>query len=170
MPWAEVVPVLLDCPPGSLCSKRYPGHPRGCPNYGKRSTCPPQADVMTPYLIASHDWYAIWNVFPFGEHVEKMRAKHPEWTERQLANCLYWQGTARKQLGAVIKCFKQQHLPRRFGVREVAAVSRIPEAHGVNVTATMKTLGVELEWPPKTVTYQVAIAAMLPRKDGYHGQ
>lgn len=32
-----------------------------------------------------------------------------------------------------------------------------PEAMGVNVTATMKNLGVTLEWPPQKVVYKVAI-------------
>ena len=32
-----------------------------------------------------------------------------------------------------------------------------PEAMGVNVTATMKNLGVKLEWPPETVVHKVAI-------------
>ena len=33
-----------------------------------------------------------------------------------------------------------------------------PEACGVNITETMKKIGVNLEWPPRSVTYQVAIA------------
>jgi hypothetical protein len=33
-----------------------------------------------------------------------------------------------------------------------------PEAAGVNITATMKSIGIDLEWPPKTVTYQVVVA------------
>ncbi|HUS88307.1 MAG TPA: hypothetical protein VMW91_02880 [Desulfosporosinus sp.] len=32
-----------------------------------------------------------------------------------------------------------------------------PEAMGVNVTATMKNLGIELEWPPQNVVHKVAI-------------
>jgi hypothetical protein len=36
----------------------------------------------------------------------------------------------------------------------------VPEAHGLNVTATMKSIGIELEWPPKTVTYQIALASV----------
>ena len=33
-----------------------------------------------------------------------------------------------------------------------------PEAMGVNVTETMKNVGIILEWPPETVTYQIVIA------------
>jgi hypothetical protein len=91
----------------------------------------------------------IWNKFPFGEHVARMRERHPDWSERQLACCLYWQGTARKQLEAEIEKFRRVRC---------TSVFRIPEAHGVNVTATMERVGVYLEWPPKRWAYQVAIA------------
>lgn len=33
----------------------------------------------------------------------------------------------------------------------------VPEACGVDVTATMKLIGIDLEWPPVNVAYQVAL-------------
>jgi hypothetical protein len=36
-----------------------------------------------------------------------------------------------------------------------------PEAMGVNVTATMKEIGIQLEWPPKRWAHQVAMGAEL---------
>ena len=79
-----------------------------------------------------------------------MRAKHPDWSERQLACCLYWQGTARKQLRELTDKFIEIH--------PECIIIPVPEAMGVNVTATMKSIGHELEWPPRTVAYQVALA------------
>ena len=38
----QVVPVI-EYSVRSLCSKEYPNHPHGCPNFGKRDTCPPKA-------------------------------------------------------------------------------------------------------------------------------
>ena len=35
-----------------------------------------------------------------------------------------------------------------------------PEAAGVNVTATMASIDIDLEWPPVTVAYQVALAGI----------
>jgi predicted metal-binding protein len=157
MPWQQVTPVMLECEPGVLCGKRYRGHARGCPNFGKRQTCPPRATVWTPEFLHAYRWHAIWNVFDFGAHVARMKAKHPAWSQRQLECCLYWQGTARRQLTEEIRKFhewKEQQGCGRY------ATSRIPEAHGVNVTATMAQIGIELEWPPKAVTYQVALACM----------
>jgi hypothetical protein len=80
-----------------------------------------------------------------------MRDRHPDWS-RQVECCLYWQGTARKQLESEIQLFYTQH-PHFLA-------TRCPEAMGVNITATMAGIGVELEWPPVTRTYQVALAAI----------
>jgi hypothetical protein len=90
-------------------------------------------------------------MYPFGEHIARMKEKHPHWTQRQCANCLYWQGRARKQLREKVKKFLKEQNDSRL------VPLYIPEAMGVNVTATMKSIGIELEWPPVTVTYQVAL-------------
>jgi len=79
-----------------------------------------------------------------------MREKHPEWSERQLACCLYWQAGARKQLESEIQKFYREH-PGLWLVR-------CPEAMGVDVTGTMRLVGVELEWPPRERALQVALA------------
>jgi hypothetical protein len=150
----KVEPVLLDCPPGDLCQRRYSGHGRGCPNYGKRETCPPQAERWTPDSCWGKAWYAIWNAFDFGAHVEKMRGLHPNWSQRQLECCLYWQGTARKKLKDEVIEFLHHVTP------PLPTVEWVPEAHGVNVTETMRRAGIILEWPPKTVAYQVALVGM----------
>ncbi len=133
-----------------LCRKPYHGHPKGCPNWGKRATCPPGALLLANILDLRKPIYVIYNRFPFGAHVAKMRAVHPEWSKRQVECCLYWQGTARKQLKARVREFALEHAGYK--------VLYVPEACGVNVTATMRLLDIELEWPPVTVAYQVALA------------
>ena len=83
-----------------------------------------------------------------------MKAIHPDWSQRQVECCLYWQPKARKQLRAEINIFA-------FSITQyVMRVLTTPEAAGVNVTATMKMVGIELEWPPRSRTYQVALAGM----------
>ena len=163
MPWSKVPPMLLDCPPGDLCQRAYQGHRRGCPNYRKRPTCPPRAERWTPDSIALYEWYAVWVVFEFGAHVERMRVAHPDWSQRQLECCLYWQGTARKRLRRAVDEFLRLELavsPHPDQVKEITAYY-IPEAHGCDVTATMATLGVSLEWPPQTTTHHVAMVRVL---------
>ena len=96
---------------------------------------------------------AIYNNFDFKGHVDRMREKHPDWSKRQLECCLYWQGTARKELKRRIKIFE-------ILAHERYVVNIVPEAMGVNVTETMKRVGIELEWPPVNVAYQVAMAGI----------
>jgi predicted metal-binding protein len=134
-----------------LCRQSYPGHTKGCPNYGKKKGCPPQQKLF--FDIFDQDFYLIYTEFDLATHVKKMRKKHSDWTDRQLYCCLYWQGTARKNLKAEITRAKKM-LPHHH-------ITTCPEAMGVNVTDLMEdNADIELEWPPKTTTYQVAIAGL----------
>jgi hypothetical protein len=92
------------------------------------------------------------NVFQFGEHVARMRAIHPAWSDRQCACCLYWQGGARRKLRTAVDDWLTQH-PAPTPWR----VIRCPEAQGVNLTETMRGVGVELEWPPVRLAYQIVL-------------
>jgi hypothetical protein len=152
MSHAKVRDLVFDESVRDLCVKPYHGHPKGCPNAGKRKTCPPFAPLLGEVYDLSKDSYLIWNVFDFAGHVERMRAAHPSWSERQLACCLYWQEGARAALEVAIKVFRNTMAPG-------FSFARCPEAMGLNVTATLKSaVGWELEWPPKTRAVQVAFA------------
>ncbi len=148
----RVIPIINHAVRG-VCTRPYPGHPRGCPNYGKRNTCPPQAPLFEEFFAEDRPFYLIYNVFPIGEHIKKMSKKHKEWSERQLSCCLYWQSTARKQLKNRIDIFLS-----RMRKRENLIVETVPEALGVDITGTMKKIGITLEWPPRLLAYQVALA------------
>jgi hypothetical protein len=89
-------------------------------------------------------------------HVARMRERHPAWSERRLRCCLYWQGRARAALRREVQVAMQASP----GSRAVYC----PEACGVNVTATMASIGIELEWPPVTLAYQVALVGMAREK------
>lgn len=132
-----------------LCVKPYTGHSKGCPNYGKKATCPHKAPLLSNVLKLNETVYVAWNRFDFGLHVGRMREKHPDWSERQLSCCLYWQGTARKALRISIEAFLKDHTG-------MVAVTT-PEACGVDVTLLMKRIGIKLEWPPVLFAYQVAL-------------
>jgi len=137
--------------PRGLCIKIYPNHKNGCPNYNKNGhLCPPNAPIFDAIFDLSKPVYAIYNIFDFKSHVERMRGRHPQWSQRQLECCLYWQGSARKELRKRINIFKAMYTEY--------VVTTIPEGMGVNVTKTMKNVGIEIEWPPHNVTYQIAFA------------
>jgi len=153
--WQEVRPVL-DAAARKWCTLRYPNHPKGCPNFNKKAGCPPKARLFIELFDLKKPFYIIFNKFNFKAHCDRMRKKHPEWTDRQVRCCLYWQGTARKQLREIVAEFVKEH-PDLY-------VTNCPEANGVDITRTMERIGIKLEWPPMKFAYQVVMAGTLRRK------
>jgi hypothetical protein len=152
----------------ALCVRPYPGHPKGCPNFNYKKGCPPTAFRAWEIFNFDMPSFFIVNRFDFGEHVEKMRRAHPDWSKRQIECCLYWQSSARKQLTAEIERFEGLYThaaDAALGKKRDACtpmryqIERCPEAMGINVTESMKQVGIELEWPPKRWAYQIALAA-----------
>jgi hypothetical protein len=94
--------------------------------------------------------YAIVTEFDLASHVARMRSAHPGWSDAQCRCCLYWQPRARKALRAEIQAFAHEYPGYQ--------VTMTPEAMGVNVTATLRSAGIILEWPPQRITRQVALA------------
>jgi hypothetical protein len=96
--------------------------------------------------------FAIINEFDLGSHVARMAEGHPTWSQRQLECCLYWQPKARAQLKMLCQGFLREH-PNYV-------VDSIPEAGGMNVTETLWLVGIELEWPPRKIVRQIAVAGL----------
>ncbi len=144
--------IVIDYSVRDLCFRPYPNHPKGCPNYSKRGFCPPKCPRIEDWFDISKGFWVIWIEFDFATHVKRMTRKHPDWSQRQKECCLYWQGTANKLLREVV--YDMEYYLEGTGNWET---TYCPEAMGVNVTATMKNLNVELEWPPETVVHKVAI-------------
>ena len=149
MNWSVVEPVI-DLSVRCLCLKSYPGHSKGCPNYEKKEGCPPLTPTINQLINRECPVWIIWNVFDFAEHCKRMWAKHPRWSNRQIECCLYWQPKARKELRVTVNTFLSD--------RPNTSIVWNPEGAGVDVTATMKTIGTQLEWPPVIKTYQVVLA------------
>lgn len=151
MPSVLVKPVV-DLRVRGMCALPYEGHPRGCPNFGCSSRCPPASPLLYDAFDERGPHYAVYSSFPLGEHVERMRASHPSWSERQLRCVLYWQGTARKRLRAEVVAFRAAHPEVEWRVEET------PEAMGLHVFETMRKAGVTLPWPPADIAIHVALA------------
>lgn len=150
----KVTPVMMSDVHGNLCTMEYYNHKKGCPNFNKKNGCPPNVKRFDKLYDMEKDVYVIYNIFLFGHHVRRMKLLHSDWTQKQAECCLYWQGKARKYLNEQILQFKLT-----FG--NEYEIEKIPEAMGVNVTDTMANAGHFLEWPPKSITYQIALAAHL---------
>jgi len=149
MPWKRV-DLCVDYSVRSLCQRTYPGHLHGCPNFFQKDTCPPRRPHINHLInLDKHAW-VVWNAFNMARHIKRMRKRHPDWSLRQLVCCLYWQGGARKALREEVYLFRSHF------IRPLPIVW-IPEATGVNVTETMRRIGIELEWPPLQTAYQVAV-------------
>ena len=117
------------------CAFRYPGHPKGCPNlYGR---CARRAPYIDDVLDVNRPMWLVFSEFDLAAHVEKMRVKHPDWTERQLRNVLYWQRVSKKQArnrgGAWAQLVGADY------------VCTLGEAAGVNLFATARISGLKLE-------------------------
>lgn len=130
------------------CSLPYPGHRKGCPNYRNATHCPDQIPFITNVLDISKPMFIVHSEFDLAAHAARMKEKHPNWSERQCRNLLYWQGTSRKQLrDRVIKALCD------WENEETTAINFItycPEGMGVNVYSTARHAGLILE-PIKTL-------------------
>lgn len=122
---------------GVWCCHPYPGHPHGCPNFVKGCTLKKRVDFRE--LENLYNWYAVVETFDLKAHAERMKAKHPNWSDRQCRNPLYWQGTVRASLRD------------KTVIMAGDIVLDIPEANGVNVFETMARAGVILECKPDIV-------------------
>jgi len=132
---------------GTWCQAPYPNHKKGCPNFPKCIEERPRFKAYQGYT-----WYAVTEEFDLAAHAEKMKAKHPHWTNRQCRNLLYWQGGVRKRLR--IKA-------EGFCYSSTDVLLDIPEANGVNVFATMAKHGVFLKANPDYVTKVMLVGKIL---------
>ncbi|MCK9593979.1 MAG: hypothetical protein M0Q91_18415 [Methanoregula sp.] len=131
----DPIPVRIVADPrarnGIWCMNPYDGHPKGCPNFPK---CPKMFPNINE-IVGNYSWYAVVEEYNLREHADKMKLAHPDWSERQCRNLLYWQGGVRKRL-------------REKAKRYVSAgdiLLEIPEACGINMFMTMQLAGITLE-------------------------
>ena len=147
--------------PRSMCTLSYTAHKKGCPNYNKRKDCPPNVKMLDDYFDLYKPIYFILYRFPLYQHIEKMRIKHPNWTKRQLENCLYWQGAARKELRENVKRFFEEYTDQEY------VVNYTPEAMGTNVSKTILQYGIKIDWSLSNYVYKIALAGVLKDNNLY---
>ena len=136
------------------CKLPYPNHPLGCPNFGKRETCPPDAPLVENFFDFTRGLYLIIVKFDLEAHVLKMRREHQWWSDRQARCCLYWQARVNKSLANECELFRWAH-PDML-------TTQCPEAMGVNVIATAQLAGIPISVKPLKVVYKVALAGKKP--------
>lgn len=140
--------LVIDHRARDWCKLPYPGHPNGCPNYGKRGSCPPQAPFIEYWL---GDYEKLWLVcveFNLAAHIDNMLFRHPHWTNRQAKCVLYWQPRMNAKLKEAIY---------QFIKRPSKEVTYCPEAMGVNVIDTARKAGLPIETRPQKTVYKIAL-------------
>ena len=145
---------------GTWCTMKYPNHPKGCPNFNKKDTCPPLAPKVEDLINVLGETYAVVYTFDLKAHAEKMKKKHEHWSRRQCRNPLYWQNSVRSKLR------KMSH-NLAVVLNTISAkkhiVLEIPEANGVNVFKTMAKTGVFLKSDPDIVRKVMLIGKIRER-------
>jgi len=140
--------IVLDNRAREWCRLPYPDHPRGCPNYDYKPTCPPQVCFIEQFIDLTKPVWAIVEPFDLYAHISRLRLTHPDWSERQLKCVLYWQGGVNKRLD--IGCQEM--------VSEVGGVYTIcPEAMGVDVIHTIKRTGLPIKPRPVGWVFKVGL-------------
>lgn len=129
------------------CKLPYDGHKSGCPMYGTRSDCPPEALpfdelVQPPYYLIIHE-------FDLEGQAECMRDLHPNWSDKQCRNPRYWQKGITKKLMA-----EAQDLLWTF---PNGRILKRPEANGINLFATCRAHGIRLERNPQKVVRKMVL-------------
>ncbi len=145
---SEPVVVVIDLGRSrAWCGRPYVGHPKGCPNFGRKPQCPPIVGLFEKMYQKKVRVVAVG--MDFEEYLKQRKNKFPKLSDRGLRNPLYWQGHLRAELKKLV----------RENVEEGEEALLWPEAMGVDVTRTCKKVGIILEWPPKNWVYKVAVLA-----------
>ena len=134
-----------------FCKLPYPNHPHGCPNYNQTHFCPPQIPMVDEFIdLNRQHWFVICE-FDLGFHMRTMKVKHPDWSEKQLANVYYWQNSVRSRLRIETEGF----IKDKQDINLVYTL--LPEAMGVNVFRTVIPLGLKIKARPKKMVYKIAL-------------
>ena len=131
------------------CKLPYPGHPKGCPEYGQRASCPPAAPLIADLFDLDAPLWLVCIRFDLAAHVLKMQSSHPDWSYRQLKCVLYWQGG----VNAVLR----QETVKLVSQMPDTIYTLYPEAMGINVIATAQDAGLPIETKPVSIVYKISL-------------
>ena len=119
---------------GTWCTLPYPDHPKGCPNF-------PDCVMAKPHIhstnLLDRSWYAVLEEFDLKKHAEEMKKKHPNWSDRQCRNLLYWQNGVRSRLRKKTESY--------INPLSDDIILEIPEACGINMIETMSKAGIKIQ-------------------------
>lgn len=147
--------VVIDMRTPKWCQMKYPDHPNGCPNVGKKKGCPPSAPFWND--VAKPPYILVAIRFNLANWAAQMKSLHQGMSDRQAECCLYWQGTVRKLLRK--KCEETIELWNSLGPVRNWKIFYCPEAMCVHVFETCYKNGIKLHKNPKDFVWKIAIIA-----------
>jgi hypothetical protein len=133
---------------GPWCELPYPGHPKGCRNFGKKKACPPCSRSFEDLVVPRY--FLVCKPFDLETHVERMRSLHPNWSERQARCLLYWQGSLRRKT-------REEAISFINSTKDNLLLIDTPEATGVDVFETCRRIGMTLEKNPTKTVWKIMI-------------
>ncbi|MFX1329571.1 MAG: DUF2284 domain-containing protein [Promethearchaeota archaeon] len=161
--------------------QRYCNNPKlKCPKYGHSWTCPPEAPYLEKEVSSYKKFYLIYSEFNLKEYMKKEKIMHPNLSEERIKNNLYRNNFLKDNLeNEILSFLKNRELKfrRRFilwngfcGICDNTKDKgctydnekscRYPnkkrysmEAVGIHVSDTVKTLNINIEWPPVNYVY-----------------
>ena len=150
----NVKELVIDHRAREWCILSYPDHPKGCPNYGKKKTCPPFAPLVENFVdIHNHLWFVTIE-FDLISHIQRMLSLHPKWSNRQARCVLYWQPRVNREL---------LEATLRYNYTIWGSVFTLaPEAMGVNVIKTARKCGIPIKNHPIEKVYKIALIGYPP--------
>jgi len=129
------------------CRLPYPNYPKGCPMYGTRDSCPPKASMWHELIEAPY--FLVYQEFDLAAQAERMRDRHPEWSEKMCRNSRYWQKGLMKRLMREAEDFLILFPEGRILGR--------PEANGIFVMAMALQNGIEIKRIPKDKVIKIVV-------------
>jgi predicted metal-binding protein len=144
------------------CQLPYPNHKKGCPNYNKKKTCPPNVPHFKKIINNYRHFYLIYSIFNFKKYKELREIENPEFfnTPARLKCVLYWQGAVRKILKEYVKKILVDDNITNFYLLSCGSgfddkyLGKFQnplysmEAAGINVFKTLKNNNIEYELKP----------------------
>jgi predicted metal-binding protein len=153
------------------CSLPYTTHRHGCPNFNKVEECPNKFPYIENFIKTFNKFILVYVVFEFKEYKKMMKLIHPDWSERQLGNSLWWQGHVKKIIRMRIEEIYKKNDPKKMYLLHVGSGLKkknsiitkhqklVPsmEGAGVHVFKTLKNNNIYHEIKPITVATEVAL-------------
>lgn len=130
--------LIIDYTMREYCTLPYPGHPEGCPHFGKRKECPPHAPLIEHFMDLSKPHYFL---LIKGIHAPERS------TEREEG--VTWELSAESMLCTHVKKFQESYPGTVFTLH--------PSAVGVDVFKTAKNIGIPLESHPEKTFHKIAL-------------